>query len=70
MAARTTPPLPTRGTPNGFRDWWDGPDEAAAVRAEMAATERRLLERAAVIGAAMRVEAARLAERVKTYRRR
>ncbi len=58
MAARTAPPppLPVRGTPGGYRDRWDGPDEAAVARAEMDAVEGRVLARAAAIGAALRAE--------------
>ena len=58
MPARPAAPLPTRGVPNGWLDPWEQ-DEAAAVRAAMAAAERRLLERAAAIGAALRAEDAR-----------
>jgi hypothetical protein len=33
--------LPVRGTPGGWRDPWDGPDDHAALRAEGEALERR-----------------------------
>ena len=51
---------PVRGTPGGWRDRWDDPDATAAVRAAAERAERRLLARAARLGATWRQE---LAER-------
>ncbi len=31
---------PKRGTPGGWRDWWDDPDDVAALRAQAEARER------------------------------
>ncbi len=34
--------ISTRGTPGGFRDWWDGPDEASIAREQIEASRRSL----------------------------
>jgi len=31
------PALPTRGTPGGWRDWWEDPDDHASLREQLAA---------------------------------
>ena len=50
--------FPVRGTPGGYRDWWDGPDDHAELRARAEATERRQLKRAEILGAAWRAQIA------------
>ncbi len=37
------PVFPTRGTPGGWRDWWDGPDEASIAREQIEASRRSLV---------------------------
>ena len=43
-------PFPVRGVLGGWRDPWDDPDDHAALRAEVEATERRQMRRAEVLG--------------------
>jgi hypothetical protein len=43
-------PFPVRGTPGGYRDTWDDPDEAAATRERLENAARRNEERARAIG--------------------
>jgi predicted RNA-binding Zn ribbon-like protein len=43
-------PLPVRGVPGGWRDWWDDPDDTAELSARAEVLERRHLARAAVLG--------------------
>jgi hypothetical protein len=43
-------PFPVRGTPGGFHDVWDDPDEAAAMRQQLEDAARRSLERARALG--------------------
>jgi hypothetical protein len=46
------PSFPVRGTPGGWRDCWDDPDDHAPLRLQAEATERRQLRRVEVLGAA------------------
>jgi hypothetical protein len=43
-------PFPVRGTPSGWRDVWDDPDDSAELRAKVEATEAHLLARVAITG--------------------
>src|SRR5215213_4666205 len=49
---KNDPPVsvPVRGTPGGWRDSWDDPDDHAALRARAEAAECRQLRRAEVLG--------------------
>lgn len=44
MRSKFDPPtdFPVRGTPGGYRDWWDGPDEAVVTRARVEAAMHEL----------------------------
>ena len=48
--------FPTRGTPGGYHDAWDEPDEAAETRAQLDEAERTALLRALALGSALREE--------------
>jgi hypothetical protein len=48
--------FPGRGTPGGWRDPWDDPDDAAAIRAQSLEAERLMAEQAREIGQQMRQE--------------
>jgi hypothetical protein len=43
-------PFPVRGVPGGWRDVWDDPDDAAALRSRVEAAEAHLLARVAITG--------------------
>jgi hypothetical protein len=43
--------FPVRGTPGGYRDIWDDPDDAAALRQQLEDAARRSLEQAKALGA-------------------
>jgi hypothetical protein len=43
-------PFPVRGTPGGYRDVWDDPNDAAAMRQQLEDAARRSLERAQALG--------------------
>jgi hypothetical protein len=47
-------PFPVRGTPGGYRDIWDDPDDAAALRQQLEDAARRSLARAQALGAQAR----------------
>ena len=49
-------PFPQRGVPGGCCDSWDDPDDAAELRARVAANEAALDRQAAKIAAALRRE--------------
>ena len=67
MPANVKPqaPFPVRGTPGGWRDPWDGPDDHERLRAEAEAAELRIEQRAAALapGWQAEVEAEREARR-------
>jgi hypothetical protein len=46
------------GTPAGWRDWWDDPDDSAELRATVEATERQQGRLVELLGAAWRQEVA------------
>jgi hypothetical protein len=46
-------PFPVRGTPGGYRDLWDDPDEAADIRERLETAARLNEERARAISAQM-----------------
>jgi hypothetical protein len=43
-------PFPVRGTPGGYHDLWDDPDDAAAMRQQLEDATRLSLERAKALG--------------------
>jgi hypothetical protein len=47
-------PFPVRGTPGGYRDVWDDPDDAVAMRQQLEDAARLSLERAQAIGKRLR----------------
>jgi hypothetical protein len=52
--ARDDVPFPVRGTPGGFRDAWDGADDAAQMREQLEDAARLSMERARAIGQRLR----------------
>ena len=48
--------FPVRGTPGGWHDPWDDPDDATAVRARAIETERVMAERARELARQLRQE--------------
>jgi hypothetical protein len=42
--------FPVRGTPGGWRDCWDDPDDSIELRARAETAERRYLVQAEVLG--------------------
>ena len=57
MPAHDPPPdFPVRGTPGGYRDIWDDPDDAAQVRDQLDAAERQSVGKAFAIAALLREE--------------
>lgn len=48
--------FPTRGTPGGWRDPWDDPDDAAVMRARAIEAERVVAEQARAIAQQLRHE--------------
>lgn len=48
--------FPVRGTPGGWRDPWDDPDDAAEVRARAIEAERLMAERVRELAQQMRQE--------------
>jgi len=65
-------PFPVRGTPGGWRDSWDAPDDSAQLRSEAEALERRMATDLYRIGQAWRqeIEAERKRRRNERQRRR
>ncbi len=51
--------LPTRGVPGGWRDWWDGPDEASIAREQIEASRRSLVAAACAESSPVRTRCAR-----------
>jgi hypothetical protein len=56
-------PFPVRGTPSGWRDVWDDPDDSAELRAKVEATEAHLLARVAITGRRWQQEIAQARKR-------
>jgi hypothetical protein len=53
---KQTPAFPTRGTPTGWRDWWDDPDDSAELRAHAEAAEHEIEARVATMAPAWQQE--------------
>ncbi len=59
MPANTPPgdtAFPVRGTPGGYRDPWDEPDEATIERGRIEEEQRRLIAHGLVLAAVLRAE--------------
>lgn len=56
-AGRARDVMPVRGTPGGWRDWWDDPaTSTSTLRAMAAALQRQQAEAAAAARQAIRVD--------------
>jgi hypothetical protein len=56
MVKAPEPDWPVRGTPGGYQDIWDDPDDAAQVRAQLDAAEQRSIGKALAIAALLKRE--------------